>query len=308
MKVYKSFNEFVPVRNAVVTIGTFDGVHVGHQKIIKRIRELAKTEQGETVIFTFYPHPRAVLHPESNDVKLINTLEEKIALLEKYGIDHLIIQPFTKEFSQLSAVEFVKNVLVNKLGTRILVIGYNHQFGRNREGSLKNLIEMAPLYNFRVEEIPKQDIDSIAVSSTKIRNALVEGDIETANIYSENPFSLTGIVVKGNQMGRTIGFPTANLHINDPSKIIPKNGVYAVKVMLKDRLYNGMLNIGMRPTVGGLSRTIEVHILDFDKSIYEEKLTIIFKSRIRDEQKFDGMDGLKQQLLKDKEDTIKLLS
>lgn len=308
VKVYKSFNEFIPVKNAVVTIGTFDGVHIGHQKIINRIKEIAEEEGGETVIITFYPHPRAVLHPEDNNLKLINSLEEKIALLEKYGIGHLIIQPFTKEFSQLSAAAFVKEVLVNKLGTKILVIGYNHQFGRNREGSLEQLMELAPVYDFKVEEIPKQDIDYIAVSSTKIRNAILEGDIETANLYSGNPFTLTGIVEQGNQMGRTIGFPTANIGVSDPNKIIPGNGVYAVIVEWNKEQYKGMLNIGMRPTLGGLSRTIEVYILDFDQSIYGQGLTLVFKSRIRDEKKFDGIEALREQLLIDKKNAIKLLS
>ncbi len=308
MKVYKSCNEFVPVKNAVVTLGTFDGVHIGHQKIINRIKELAVAAQGETVIFTFFPHPRAVLEPGNHDLKLINTLDEKTTLLEKLGVDNLIIQPFTKEFSLLNAEEFVEEILVGKLNVKTLVIGYNHQFGRNREGNLDLLKKLALKHNFNVEEIPKQDVDSIAVSSTQIRNALLEGDIERANTCSVNKFTLSGVVVQGKQLGRTIGFPTANIHVLEPSKIIPGNGVYAVKVIVGKKEYGGMLNIGKRPTVNGILRTVEVHILNFDSNIYDEKITVIFIARIRDERKFDSFDLLKAQLFKDKDATIKLLS
>lgn len=307
VKVYHSVDDFKPVQKTVVTIGTFDGVHIGHQKIIKRIKELASQVNGETVIFTFYPHPRVVLHPDDNDLKLINTLEEKLELLEKAGIDNIIIQPFTKEFSRLSATEFVRDVLVNKLGTSILVIGYNHQFGRNREGNLEQLKELAPVYNFQVEEISRLDIESIAVSSTKIREALMEGDITSANSYLGSPFSITGEVIKGDQLGRTIGYPTANIRLKDPNKITPAAGVYAVEVIVGGVHKKGMLNIGNRPTFSGRDSRIEVHIFDFNEDIYGKELKIIFIERMRDEKKFEDIDSLKKQLNSDKEKALTLL-
>jgi riboflavin kinase/FMN adenylyltransferase len=308
VKVYKSYTEFVAVQKAIVTIGTFDGVHLGHQKIIRRIKDLAKKENGQTVILTFYPHPRAVLNPDDSQLKLIDTLDEKIQLLDNLGIDHLIIQPFTKEFSALSAYDFVNQVLVKALGTHILVIGYNHQFGHNREGTLKELEKMAPQFHFKVEKIEKQDVDSIAVSSTQIRKALLSGDVETANLYSGHPFMLKGKVVKGRQLGRTLGFPTANIEMLDTAKIIPADGVYAVMVSVNEKVYKGMLNIGVKPTLKGSSRTIEVYILEFNQDIYESMLTLTFMFRIRDEKKFDSLDLLKEQLNKDKITTTKLLT
>jgi riboflavin kinase/FMN adenylyltransferase len=308
VKVYTSYKDFKPVNNAVVTIGTFDGVHLGHQKIIQRIKALANTEKGETVIVTFYPHPRAVLNPGDTSLKLIDTLEEKIQLLENFGIDHLIVQPFTKEFSDLSALDFIQEVLVKALGTKILVIGYNHQFGHNREGNLLQLEALAPLNNFSVEKIEKQDLDSIAISSTQIRNALYTGAIDIANLYSGHDFTLKGTVVKGRQLGRTIGFPTANIVINDPVKIVPGDGVYAVLVCINKSQHKGMLNIGKRPSVQGLERTIEVNIFDFDQDIYGKEIEIVFKFRIRSEQKFESLEELKMQLIKDQAATTILLS
>src|SRR4051812_21803731 len=242
MKVYTHIEDFKDVKNPVVTTGTFDGVHLGHQKIISRLKEAAREENGETVLLTFYPHPCMVLFPEDNDLKLINTQEEKIELLEQYGIDHLIIYPFTKEFSRLTSVEFVRNILVNSIGTKRLVIGYNHHFGRNREGSFEHLKEYGPLYGFEVEEIPAKDIDSIEISSTKIRNALQTGDVKTAASYLGHEFSITGKVVDGKKIGREIGYPTANLFVDDKYKIIPADGVYAVKVRHDNSEYGGMLN------------------------------------------------------------------
>lgn len=308
MKVYTDIIDFKNVKNPVVTTGTFDGVHLGHQKIISRLKEAAREENGETVLLTFYPHPRMVLFPDDNDLKLINTQEEKIELLEQYGIDHLIIYPFTKEFSRLTSVEFVRNILVNNIRTKRLVIGYNHHFGRNREGSFEHLKEYGPLYGFEVEEIPAKDIDSIEISSTKIRNALQAGDVKTAASYLGHEFSLTGRVVDGKKIGREIGYPTANIFVEDKYKIIPADGVYAVQVRHDNRLYGGMLNIGNNPTVNGKHTTIEVNIFDFNKDIYEENATIYFLERLRDEVKFGGLEELKAQLAIDKINSLNILN
>ncbi|MBL7890848.1 MAG: bifunctional riboflavin kinase/FAD synthetase [Bacteroidia bacterium] len=308
MKVYTNIEDFKSIPNPVVTTGTFDGVHLGHQKIISRLKEIAKAESGETVLLTFYPHPRMVLFPDDNELKMLNTQQEKIDLLEQYGIDHLIIYPFTKEFSRLTSVEFVRNILVNTIQTKRLVIGYNHHFGRNREGSFEHLKEYGPLYGFDVEEIPAKDIDSIEISSTKIRNALLSGDVKTANNYLGHNFSITGKVVGGKKLGRTIGYPTANIDINDKYKIIPADGVYAVNVIHDGKVFGGMLNIGNNPTVEGKGRSIEVNIFNFDKEIYGVDATIIFIERLRDEVKFNGLEQLKEQLSKDKENAIQALS
>jgi riboflavin kinase/FMN adenylyltransferase len=307
LKVYTNIEDFKQVKNPVVTTGTFDGVHLGHQKIINRLREVAKDVNGETVLLTFYPHPRMILFPEDNELKLLNTQAEKISLLEKYGIDHLIIYPFTKEFSRLSSVEFVRDVLVNRIGTHRLVIGYNHHFGRNREGSFEHLCEYGPLYGFEVEEIPAKDIDHIEVSSTKIRNALLKGDVKTAYSYLGHPYSLSGKVVAGKQLGRTIGYPTANIFNDDKYKLIPADGIYAVQVKHNDKLYGGMLSIGENPTVPGKGRSIEVNIFDFEKEIYGDDATIFFIERLRSEQKFAGLEELKQQLALDKENSLRAL-
>jgi riboflavin kinase/FMN adenylyltransferase len=299
VKIYHSIEEFQKIENAVVTTGTFDGVHIGHLKIIDRLKEVARDINGETVLLTFFPHPRMVLFSD-NDLKLISTKNEKIALLDEAGIDHLIIHPFSREFSRLSSVEFVRDVLVNKIGTSRLVIGYNHHFGRNREGSFEHLKEYGPVYGFKVEEICAQDVDEVSVSSTKIRKALEEGYIVTAREYLTHDFSLSGIVVKGNHLGHKIGFPTANIKVMDSHKLIPGNGVYAVRALIHGVEYKGMLNIGVRPTIDGTEKTIEVHIIEFDDDIYGEELTVLFDDWIRNEQKFNSLDELKLQLEKDK--------
>ena len=300
VKIYHSIEAFQKIKNAVVTTGTFDGVHMGHMKIIKRLRKIANDIDGETVLLTFSPHPRIVLFSD-NTLKLLSTKNEKIALLKEAGIDHLIIHPFSREFSRLSSVEFVRDILVNQIGTSRLVIGYNHHFGRNREGSFDHLKEYGPLYGFQVEEISAQDVKEVSVSSTKIRKALEKGDIATANEYLTHDFSLSGIVVKGNHLGHQIGFPTANLKVLDSHKLIPANGVYAVHVLVRGKKYRGMLNIGVRPTVDGAEKTIEVHIIDFDEEIYGESLVVSFDRWIRKEEKFDSLDALKTQLKKDRE-------
>ncbi len=304
MKVYTDIDDFKEVKNPIVTTGTFDGVHLGHQKIINRLKDAAKEENGETVLLTFSPHPRMVLFPDDNELKLLNTPSEKIELLEKYGVDHLIIYPFTKEFSRLTSIEFVRNILVNKIQTKRLIIGYNHHFGRNREGSFEHLKEYGPLYGFDVEEIPAKDIDHIQISSTKIRNALFTGDVKTATVYLGHDYTLTGTVVKGRQLGRTIGYPTANLEITDKYKLIPGDGVYAVKIKHKGEVYGGMLNIGNNPTIEGKGKSIEVNIFNFDKTIYGDETTIYFIERLRDEVKFNNLEELKEQLAKDKKESL----
>lgn len=307
LKVYYNIESLPTLRNPVVTTGTFDGVHLGHKTIIERLKEIAKQEDGETVLLTFHPHPRMVLFPDDNELRMLNTLEEKIQLLENAGIDHLIIYPFTKEFSRLSSVEFVRNVLVNRIGTKRLVIGYNHHFGRNREGSFEHLKEFGPLYGFEVEEIPAKDIDAVEVSSTKIRAALLAGDLSTAGTYLGHPYTLRGKVVGGKQLGRTIGYPTANIHSEDPYKLIPADGVYAVKVEQNGEIFGGMLNIGNNPTIPGKGRSIEVNIFDFDRDIVDQYATISFLKRLRDEQKFEGLDALKKQLALDKQNALAVI-
>lgn len=308
MKVYTDIDDFKDVKNPIVTTGMFDGVHVGHQTIVNRLKEIAKENDGETVLLTFYPHPRMVLFPEDNDLELLNTQKEKIALLEEYGIDHLIIYPFTKEFSRLTSIEFVRNIIVNKIKTKKLVIGYNHHFGRNREGTFEHLKEFGPIYGFEVEEIPAQDIDSVDVSSTKIRNALHSGDVKTANSYLNNLYAITGTVNQGLKLGRKMGFPTANITVDDKHKLIPADGVYTVKVKHNNITYGGMLSIGNNPTIEGKGRSIEVNIFEFDKEIYNEEITIIFVERLRDEAKYDGLESLKAQLEKDKENSLEILN
>jgi riboflavin kinase / FMN adenylyltransferase len=301
VKVYFDLDNFKGAVNPIVTTGTFDGVHVGHQTLIKRVKEIANKTGGETILITFFPHPRMVLYPDDDNIKLINTQEEKILLLEKYGIDHLLIIPFTKEFSRLSSLDFVRNILVNKIGTKKLVIGYNHHFGRNREGTFEHLKEFGPLYGFDVEEIPAQDIDNINVSSTKIRQALLSGDITTANNYLGHPYTISGKVVEGDKIGRQIGFPTANIQIAEKYKLIPAKGVYAVDVFVLEKRYKGMLYIGNRPVLNNNSETIEVNIFDFNENIYHQRINIEFKERIRDEEKFSNLEELKNQLEKDKQ-------
>jgi riboflavin kinase/FMN adenylyltransferase len=301
LKVYHHIEEFEGASNAAVTTGTFDGVHIGHQKILKRLIEVAKKAEGESVLLTFYPHPRMVLQPDV-ELKMLNSQKEKINRLELAGIDHLIIHPFTKGFSRLSSIEFVRDILVDKIGTKKLVIGYDHHFGRNREGSFEHLVEYGPTYGFDVEEISALDVDHVNVSSTKIRNALIEGDLETASTYLSYDYEFSGKVVKGKQIGRSIGFPTANVDLESSHKLIPADGVYAVQVKIKNSLHYGMLNIGLRPTVSDENtKSVEVNIFDFEEELYDSEITVIFKHRVRDEQRFSSVENLKTQLEKDKQ-------
>ena len=304
MKIYRGIEEYEKVKNPVVTVGTFDGVHVGHSKIFQKMASIAKACDGETVVISFHPHPRLVLHPDSKGLKFINTQERKYELIEQNGIDHLVIIPFTPEFAATEASVFVKDILVDRIGVCELVVGYDHQFGKNRKGSFEELLVLAESLNFKVEQIPEQDIDNIAVSSTKIRNALTRGDIRAANKLLGYEYSITGVVVSGNKIGRKIGFPTANTELHDEYKLITAVGVYACRVLQKGKMYFGMGNIGYRPTINNSDLTIEVHIFDFDEEIYGESITIFFVDRIRDEVKFRDIDALKAQLMKDRE-TVK---
>lgn len=306
MKVYQGLDHFTKLPYAVVTSGTFDGVHVGHQKILARLREVSRMHHGETVVITYWPHPRLIVSTDSADLKLLSTIDEKIELLAKHHVDHLVIIPFTIEFSQLSSEAFITQILVEKIGTKKLVIGYDHRFGKNREGSFEHLIQNAPTYGFDVEEIPRQDIEDVGVSSTRIRNALNEGNIHIANEYLGNLYSLTGTVVAGDQIGRQLGFPTANIQLEQPYKLIPMDGIYAVKVTHQGNLYKGMLYIGTRPTVDGKVRSIEANIFDFNQTIYGEWLTIYFIELIRKDQKFASIQALQLQLQQDYNSTIAL--
>ncbi len=297
MNIYYDFSSISSIKNPVLTIGTFDGVHIGHKKIIDQLNEEASKIGGESVLFTFFPHPRMVIFPESHGLKLIQTQEEKLEKLKEMGLQNVIVFPFTFEFSRLTALEFVRDMLVNQLHVKKLVIGYDHQFGKNREGSIHFLRDVAETYEFEVIEIPAQDIDAVHVSSTKIREALNTGDIEKANDYLGAPFQLSGTVVKGKQLGRTIGFPTANIQLANDLKLIPQNGVYAVKVFYQNECLKGMMNIGVRPTIEGKNDpTIEVHIFDFDQTIYGDNLRVELYKKTRDEQKFNGIEALKNQL------------
>ncbi|OKS88004.1 bifunctional riboflavin kinase/FAD synthetase [Mucilaginibacter polytrichastri] len=308
MKLYHHIDEFEPVKNAVVTIGTFDGVHLGHRKIIKRLKELADEIGGESVILTFFPHPRMILHPEDQNLKLITTIAEKAALMEELGVDHLIITPFSRDFSNQTAEEYIREVLVKKIGTKKIVIGYDHRFGKDRQGGLADLQRLAPDYDFEVMEIPEQDINDVAVSSTRIREALLHDKIELANEFLGYPFYITGKVIKGDQLGRQLGYPTANLLVEEKYKLIPGDGIFAVKVHIDGVIYKGMAYIGQRPTINGMTRNIEVNIFNFNEEIYNQTIRMDFYYFVRGDVKFDSLDELVVQLGKDKVNVMKLLS
>ena len=299
MKIIRSIAAFNSSEKTIVTIGTFDGIHIGHQKILKDLIRTAKKENKKSVLLTFFPHPRMVLQKDVS-IRLINTIEEKSSLLEKMGLDYLIIHPFSQEFSRLSALDFVRNILANQLNTSRLIIGYDHHFGKNREGNIHQLREYSLLYDFEVEEIPAQDIDNVSVSSTKIRTALKEGRLKTANNYLGYHYMLNGTIVNGKKLGGKIGFPTANLDIKEPYKLIPKTGVYVIKTIIDAVLYTGMMNIGFNPTVEGKHQTIEAHLFDFNKDLYGRKVTIELLFFLREEQKFNSIEDLIIQLNLDK--------
>ncbi len=300
MKRYTDAKTYDNQIQSVVTIGTFDGVHIGHKKIVERLVEAARRNNLESVILTFFPHPRMVLQKDTS-IKLINTIEERIQILEKTGLDSLIIHPFTKEFSRLSAGEYVEDMLIGKLNVRHVIIGYDHRFGRNRNSNIVDLASYGMKNHFTVEEISKQDIDDVAVSSTKIRKALLDGEIEKANAYLGYNFMLTGKVVKGKELGRKLNYPTANLFIEEEYKLIPKKGVYIVKSQIDDKTYFGMMNIGVNPTVNGTHQTIETHFFDASFNLYEKKIQIEILKRIRDEKKFESVEALKLAMQQDED-------
>jgi riboflavin kinase / FMN adenylyltransferase len=297
MRIFNGVENLEELNTPVLTIGTFDGIHLGHQKIIKNLIREARSTNSDSVLLTFFPHPRMVLFPENNNLQLIQTQEEKYNKLAELGLKNTIVQPFSKEFSKLTALEFIEEIIVNKIRAKKIIIGYDHQFGNSREGNIDFLREYSDKFGYEVIEIPAKEIDEINVSSTKIRTALNEGDIQIANLYLNSPFEINGIVVHGNKIGRSINFPTANIEIDDKSKIIPKNGVYAVKVFLNEKKYFGMLNIGTRPSISKqLSKTIEVNIFDFDEMIYDLQIKITFHKHIREEKYFSNLEELKSQL------------
>lgn len=308
MNIYEGLADFSPVTNAVVTSGTFDGVHLGHQKILRRIRNIADEIQGETVMITFWPHPRLVLQPDDHQLRLLSTFEEKAKLLREAGIDHLLTIPFTKEFSNLSSEEFIQKVLIEGIQTKRLVIGYDHRFGKNREGGFDYLKANLAKYPFELEEIAREDVDDVGVSSTKIRKALESGRVDIANEYLGRDYELNGIIIKGQQLGRSIGFPTANIHIPHDYKLIPADGVYAVEVSIEGLRFQGMLNIGNRPTVSGDTRTIEVNIFDFSGDLYDKRVSVFLKAYLRSEVKFEGLDSLKAQLEQDRIAALQVLT
>ena len=308
MIVHHGINSLTPLPYAVVTSGTFDGVHLGHQKILQRLNEVAHSHpNGQSVVMTYWPHPRTVVSNDSQNLRLLSTLEEKVYLLEQAGVDHLVVIPFTRSFSQLTSEEFIRQILIDGLGTKKLVIGYDHRFGRDREGGFDYMQAHQAEYGFEVEEIPRQDLEAVAISSSKIRTALSEGNIDAATRFLGRAYSLTGTIVKGRQLGRTIGFPTANMQVDDVVKLIPANGVYAVDVEQGGQTYGGMLNIGFRPTVAGDHQTIETYILDFDKDIYGEHMTLRFRAFLRPEQKFNGLPALMERLHLDEQQAREVL-
>ena len=303
LKIVHSIQDFHATKPTIVTIGTFDGVHLGHKKILDQIIANAKQLDCESLVLTFFPHPRTVLQ-EGTQMKQLNTLDEKIMLLEQLGIDNLVVHPFDKEFSRLTAEAFVEKVLVDTFALKKIIIGHDHRFGRNRTANIDDLIAFGVTFGFEVEEISAEAINEVAISSTKIRTALDEGAIELANDYLGYPYALTGIVAKGKQLGRTIGYPTANIQIKEDYKLIPQNGVYVVKSILNTTTVYGMMNIGTRPTVDGTTQTIEVHFFDFTQDLYNQKISVSFLKRMRSEQKFESIDVLKNQLAIDKETAL----
>lgn len=315
MHIYRNIDHLPAFRRAVVTIGTFDGVHTGHQQILEQLRQEAARIDGETVIITFHPHPRKIVKGAATDIRLLNTLQEKIGLLSEKGIDHLVIVPFTEAFSQLTAEQYVQEFLLGKFHPHTIIIGYDHQFGKGRAGDYHLLEDFSRREGFHLQEIPVHLLNEISVSSTRIREAIVRADLGTANRLLGYDFFFTGLVVDGNKLGRTLGYPTANLQIQDPEKLIPGDGIYAVEVTEQTQenmpftgpRLKGMMSIGIRPTIGGTSRVIEVNIFDFDGNLYGRQLRVYMKKHLRAEEKFPGLEELKQQLAKDKENALAAL-
>ncbi|MFB3386403.1 bifunctional riboflavin kinase/FAD synthetase [Flavobacterium sp. LAR06] len=307
MKLFHSINDFHSTKKTILTLGTFDGVHIGHKKILERITQNTENGKYESLVLTFFPHPRMVLQ-EKSEIRLLNTISEKSKLLEQTGIENLVIHPFNESFSRLTAEEFVHSILVDQFHIQKIIIGHDHRFGRNRTANIDDLIAFGAEYGFEVEQISAQEIQDVSVSSTKIRKALNEGNMKLANDYLGYNYFLTGEVVKGKQLGRTIGFPTANIQIAEDYKLIPENGVYVAKALIGQKEVFGMMNIGFNPTVNGEKQTIEVHLFDFDADIYGEKIEVSLLHYLRDEQKFGSVDLLKAQLNQDKIDALAFVS
>ena len=303
MKIFHSINDFRSSKKTILTLGTFDGVHIGHRKILERITQNTENGNYESLVLTFFPHPRMVLQGES-EVKLLNTLSEKIDLLEKIGVQNLVIHPFDITFSRLTAEEFVKTVLIDQFDIKKIIIGYDHRFGRNRTANIDDLIAFGKQHDFEVEQISVQEIDAVSISSTKIRNALMEGNMALANEYLGYEYFLTGTIVRGKQLGRTIDFPTANLQMEENYKLIPRNGVYVVKSTINQKTVFGMMNIGLNPTVAGENLAIEIHFFDFDEELYNQKISVSLLEYLRPEQKFESVVFLKQQLEKDRNTSL----
>jgi riboflavin kinase/FMN adenylyltransferase len=309
MKVHRDIEQLPAFRNAIITIGTFDGVHMGHRQVLSKLKEEAKKAGGETVIITFHPHPRKIVTSAILGIRLINTLDEKIGLLESLGIDHLIVVPFTEAFANQPAEDYIRNFLVEKFHPHMVIIGYDHRFGRNRMGDYRLLEKHASQYGFQLKEIPKHILEDISISSTNIREALLHNDIATANKLLGYDYFFSGTVVHGDKLGRKLGYPTANLKITDEEKLIPGNGIYAVYARPEgyDKDLKGMMSIGFRPTVDGKKRVIEVNIFDFDKDIYDETLLVRVKKYLREEVRFGSLDALTEQIGKDKRESLKIL-
>ena len=300
MKVINSIDNYSSKKKSIITIGTFDGIHVGHEKVIRTLVKESLSKNLLANILTFFPHPRMVLNKDS-EIKLIDTIKEKEKKLKNLGVNTLIIHPFTKEFSRMSSIEFTRDILIKKLNVYKIILGYDHRFGKNRESSVEDLIQLGIAYNFKVEVIDAKKINSINISSTKIRKAIQTGDIDKANLYLGKYFEINGKVVKGKGIGKKIGFPTANIIIKENYKLIPNKGVYLIKAKIKNRLYYGMMNIGNRPTLNGKNETLEVNIFNFNENIYGKSLSIFFLNKIRNEIKFDSIEKLSNQLQKDKD-------
>ena len=303
LKIFHSIKDFSSPKKTILTLGTFDGVHIGHKKILEKVIQHTLDQEYESLVLTFFPHPRMILQ-ERSEIKLLNTISEKVSLLEELGIQNLVIHPFDESFSRLTAEEFVKTVLVDQFKIHKIIIGYDHRFGRNRTADINNLIEFGEKYNFEVEQISAQEINEISVSSTKIRNAIQEGNMLLANKYLGYDYFLTGTVAKGKQLGRTIGFPTANLKIEEDYKLIPLKGVYIVMSQINGEKIYGMMNIGLNPTVGGEHLSVEIHYLNFNSDLYDQKITVSILKRIRGEEKFDSLELLKEQIEKDRTQTL----
>ena len=306
MKIHYGVDSFPKLSNAVITTGTFDGVHLGHKKILNKLINLGQKNQTETVVLTFSPHPRIFLFPD-NELKLINTAEENIKLLRSHGVNHVIFQTFDKSFSRISSLEYIRDILLKKIGLKDMVIGYNHHFGRNREGSVDNLHELSELYNFNIHSVGPCLLNDQSISSTKIRDGISKGNIELTNRFLGYRFTLTGLVVKGKGIGRGIGFPTANIRVQDQNKIIPLDGVYAVNIIYDKKIFKGMLNIGKNPTFSNTELSIEVHLFDFDQDIYNQLITLELVKRIRNEIKFSCVEDLQKQLQMDKITALNIL-